>query len=240
MTDTSRLPKLDVILLSGGSGSRFGGSVPKTFIEVKGRTLILYPLLAFSSMSFVNHIVLVVGQECPLELIKNESVMSGVTIVQGGESRTDSVRNGLETLCRMTDCGEYIAVHDGARPFVPADVIQNVLTAAVRHGIAAPGVPVTDTIKRLNPNNIVSEHLRRDELTAIQTPQIFRRDILEHLYHHHSAKNIVTDDTELAALTGHQTKIVPGSRDMFKITYPEDILLAERVAERYLGKIRRL
>ena len=236
MTDPASLPKLDVILLSGGSGSRFGGSVPKTFIEVKGRTLILYPLLAFASMPFVHQIVLVVGQGCPLELIENEPVMNNVTIVQGGETRTDSVRNGLEALSRIADCGEYIAVHDGARPFVPAEVIQNVLTAAVRHGIAAPGIPVTDTIKRLNPNNIVSEHLRRDELTAIQTPQIFRRDIIEHLYHHHS-KNAVTDDTELAALTGHQTKIVPGSRDMFKVTYPEDIILAERVAERYIGKM---
>lgn len=233
MTEPASLPKLDVILLSGGSGSRFGGSVPKTFIAVKGRTLILYPLLAFSSMSFINHIVLVVGQECPLERIKNEPVMSNVTIVQGGETRTDSVRNGLETLSRMADCGEYIAVHDGARPFVPAEVIQNVLTAAVRHGIAAPGIPVTDTIKRISADGIVTAHLRRDELTAIQTPQIFRYDILTDLYSHNCAKS-VTDDTELAALTGHQTKIVSGSRDMFKVTYPEDILLAEQVAQRYI------
>lgn len=229
MTDT--LPGLDLILLSGGSGSRFGSDVPKTFISVNGRTLIMYPLLAFASMPFVERIILVVSRQCPLDMIESEPVMSRVTVVYGGVTRTESVGSGLRSLSESRHA-DYVAVHDGARAFVPSDVVQSVLAAAAVYGIAAPGVPVTDTVKRISDDGIVTEHLRRDELTAIQTPQIFRYDILSKLYSHNCAGT--TDDTELASLYGLPAKIVPGSRDLFKITYPEDIVFAEQTARRYM------
>ena len=197
----------------------------------------MYPLLAFASMPFVNHIILVVGKECPLDRIANEPIMSRVTIVQGGATRTDSVRNGLNVLSGLSDHSSYIAIHDGARPFVPTDVVQNVLLAASECGISAPGLPLTDTVKRISADGIVTEHLRRTELTAIQTPQIFSYDILTELYQHNCATS-VTDDTELASLTGHSVKIVSGSRDLNKLTYPEDLLLAEKMADRYADKNR--
>ena len=168
------------------------------------------------------------------EVIADEPVVSRVTIVQGGETRTDSVRNGLNVLSDLPNHSDYVAIHDGARPFVPVDVVQNVLAAAAECGIAAPGLPLTDTVKRISADGIVAEHLRRTELTAIQTPQIFWYDILAELYKHNCA-TFVTDDTELASLTGHSVKIVSGSRDLNKLTYPEDLLWAERIAQRYLS-----
>lgn len=221
--------KLDVVLLSGGSGTRFGSDIPKTFIKVKGRTLILYPLLAFASMSFVRNIVLVVG-DYPIDCISNEDVMSRVKIVKGGKTRFDSVYNGLQYLNNLDNNSDFVAIHDAARPFVPENVIKNMYHICQKESAVAPGIPVTDTIKSVDENNFVVSHLQRSNLRAIQTPQMFKFDLIYNAYLNCTDKSKITDDTQLIS---QKIFLAEGSRDLFKLTYPEDLLLCERMADKY-------
>ena len=227
MIDTS---KLDVIILSGGSGSRFCSETPKTFITVKNRVLILYPIFAFASMSFVDNIVLVVGDSCPLELIKDNPIMKKIHIVRGGKQRPDSVYAGLNELSKISQHSKYVAIHDGARPFVPESVVANAFDLCKKIGASAPGLPVTDTIKEIDDNHNISKHLKRANLVGIQTPQIFEFNKIFDIYQSQNEMMTVTDDTQL--ING-EVGIVEGSRDLMKLTYPEDLLLAEKIAEKY-------
>ena len=224
--------KLDVIILSGGQGSRFGGSLPKTFIKIKNRVLIEYPIFAFRKTDFVDKIILVVGKNAPIELINKTIKEQNITVVQGGLERYDSVYNGLQALANMTTHNRNVAIHDGARAFVPNQVISDTFQACVAYHAAAPGLNVTDTIKQINSNGFIDKHLQRKSLIQIQTPQIFDFDLIWSAYNKCDLSGI-TDDTQLIEQSGTQVKITQGSRDLFKLTYPEDLILADTVAKRY-------
>ena len=153
-----------------------------------------------------------------------------VTAVTGGSTRQESVLAALRALPPEVD---VVLVHDAARPLAPVSLI-NAVAAAVLAGAPAviPGLPVHDTVKRVDPTGLVLETPPRETLRAIQTPQGFRRSVLERAHAGVTPDAIVTDDAGLVELLGEPVIVIPGHPDAFKITQPDDLVRAEAVLAR--------
>ncbi len=210
------------VLVAGGSGSRLGADVPKAFVSVGGRTLLEHACAALAGPR-IRDIVVV----APAGWTERAAALCSATVVTGGPTRQDSVSAGLATLA---DDVEYVLVHDVARPFVPASVVDRVLAALADGADAAiPGCAVTDTIKRVAADGSVTT-VDRSELVAVQTPQAFRRDVL--VAAHAAAATVATDDAGLVEASGGRVVIVEGAREGFKITDAWDLAVAESVVAR--------
>ena len=146
-----------------------------------------------------------------------------IDVCAGGERRQDSVRLGLE---RLPEC-EWVIVHDGARPLLDGDMITAGMEAARPTGAAVAAVPVTDTIKMVDADGVVTRTIERDRLWAVQTPQVFRRQLL--IDAHRSVTHDVTDDASMTELIGAGVKIFMGSYDNLKVTTPDDLVVARSI-----------
>jgi 2-C-methyl-D-erythritol 4-phosphate cytidylyltransferase len=216
--------RIAAILVAAGAGQRLGADVPKAFCTVQGRTLLSYAHARFAAHPAVGSVIVV----APSDRLEHAKALTGAVVVAGGATRQDSVAAGLAALPPDVDA---VLVHDVARAFVPAEVIDRVV-AALRDGADAviPTRPVTDTIKRVDARGRVVETVERSTLVAVQTPQGFRRDVLVAA---HAAGPIgVTDDAGLVEALGGTVVAVDGADEAFKITRPWDLLLAEAVAAR--------
>jgi len=221
-----------VIVMAGGTGTRFGGDVPKQFQLLGGMPVILYSLKAFQKMECVDGVVLVVPRDWRVfcEDLAREHKLTKVTrIVTGGANRQESVYNGL--LKVKEDA--IVAVHDAARPFVCEDAVLSVIDAANVHKAATLALPATDTIKMADAEGNVTQTLPRESLYTIQTPQAFcKADLLEA---HEKARVegfLGTDDCQLMERAGISPKIVIGNVDNMKITNAADLGLAEYMMTR--------
>lgn len=214
------------IIVAAGSGTRFDSEIPKQFIEINGKPLIMHALERFEKCSSVNAIVLVLAED-RIENFKSSRWFSGLTklskIVIGGPSRAESVLNGLKAVDRSTD---IVAVHDGARPFVTSDEISRTISKAKEVGAACLVTSVTDTIKGIDGDRIV-ETVDRRRLRRALTPQAFRYDIIVEAFEKADLTETVTDECFLVEKIGKQIGIVPGSSRNIKITHADDLLLAE-------------
>jgi 2-C-methyl-D-erythritol 4-phosphate cytidylyltransferase len=161
------------------------------------------------------------------KLVKAEGWSKVKDVVVGGKRRQDSVAEGLK---RVKDA-EWVVIHDGARPLVTIDLIERGLAAAKATGAAVAAVPVKDTIKTVKKDEIVSQTLLRQNLRAVQTPQVFRLDIIQKAYK--DAAGDVTDDAALAEKAGYKVKLYMGSYDNIKITTPDDLAVAEALVKKY-------
>jgi 2-C-methyl-D-erythritol 4-phosphate cytidylyltransferase len=206
------------VLVAAGSGVRLEAGVPKAFVEVAGATLLAHALERFLAHPAVRDIVVVLPPGEPAEAAAPASA------VVGGATRQESVAAGLAALA--PDVG-LVLVHDVARPFVPAAVIDAVL-AALRDGAdaAVPVVPIHDTVRRIDASGALTGTVDRSTLVAVQTPQGFRRDVLvaAHAGGHELA---ATDDAVLVEALGGTVIAVPGDEAAFKITGPADLVRAE-------------
>ncbi|GAA0599110.1 2-C-methyl-D-erythritol 4-phosphate cytidylyltransferase [Kribbella sandramycini] len=223
------------IIPAAGLGLRLGGETPKAFREVGGDSLLVHAVRGLKAASAADLVCLVVavppGSE---ESVVKElgPYVEGVEllVVAGGAERSDSVAAALAVVpVEGIDC---VLVHDAARAFVPVDAIERVV-AAVRAGAAAvvPALPVTDTIKQIGPGGEVVGTPDRSTLVAVQTPQGFDPEVLRRAH----AAGVVgaTDDAMLCERLGVTVVTVEGSTDAFKVTRPQDLLLAEALlAER--------
>jgi 2-C-methyl-D-erythritol 4-phosphate cytidylyltransferase len=212
------------VLVAGGSGSRLGADVPKAFVSVGGRTLLEHAG-ALLRHPLIRDAVVV----APAAWVERARELCGGNIVAGGDTRQESVAAGLSALATDVD---VVLVHDVARPFVPADVVDRVL-AALQNGAdaAIPACAVTDTVKQVSADGTVTATLDRSALVAVQTPQGFRRDVL--LAAHASASSAgATDDAALVEAAGARVVVVAGAREAFKITDPWDLALAESMVTR--------
>ena len=190
-----------------------GGSKPKAFLALGGRPLYTHSLDVFNSMREIRQVVLVVPPGMRVQ-----------GAVEGGVRRQDSVRNGLREVDPASD---VVLIHDAARPFVTPDLIRRVIRGAVKHGGAVPGVPVRDTLKRLGPKGLVRATLDRNGLWAVQTPQGFRKGVLEAAYAAGHGRKDATDDAQVVERAGGRIAIVDGNPENFKITSKIDMELAE-------------
>ena len=219
---------LTAIIVAGGSSRRMG--FDKTFAMLGEMPVVAHSIAAFEATKAVAEII-VVGREerlAELQKIIAEKPFQKIRhVVAGGEQRQDSVRQGLSHVA--ADC-DFIAVHDAARPLVRATQIEMVFDAAQRHGAASLAAPVTDTLKRATTDRIVCGSVEREGIYAMQTPQIFARQLLLQAYEAVAAINLlVTDEVSAVENIGHAVVLVPADDYNFKITFPADLALAEMV-----------
>jgi len=227
-----------VVVVAAGSGTRLAQGRPKGFVPVAGRTVLERSLEAPFASTVPMQVVVVVPAELVDEAGELVARVAGAaapyaTVVAGGATRQGSVAAGLEVLAPAV---ATVLVHDCARPFTPTAQFDRVAEAVERTGDGVvPGLPVTDTIKRVAPDAEVLGTVDRSELVGVQTPQGFPRGPLVAAYAAATAEH--TDDAALVAVAGHRVVVVPGDAAAFKITTPWDLRRAEAlVAEREAGR----
>jgi len=206
------------------------GGVDKMFALLGGKPALARVIETFQRCQSVDQIVLVISQEnleqCQ-QLVAEQGWSKVTEICPGGERRQDSVAAGLK---QLNQC-QWVVIHDGARPLVTADLIDHGLTEASETGAAVAAVPVTDTIKVAGDNRIVRETLPRGNLWTVQTPQVFRFDIIVKAYQ--QMKGEVTDDAMLVERLNYKVKLYMGAYDNIKITTPDDLFLAEALWQKH-------
>jgi len=222
-------PKVSAIIVAAGESRRMGG-IDKVFAPLGDEPLLMRATRAFQECPAVGQIVVVVSGEnrekCQHLIGRGEwNKVSDVCL--GGKRRQDSVAAGLK---QLRNC-DWVVIHDGARPLVTVDLIEKGLEAARETGSAAAAVPVTDTIKVAGDDGIVCETPPRKNLRSVQTPQVFRFDIITKAYQ--QAMGDVTDDASLVEQLGYKVKLYMGSYDNIKVTTPDDLALAELLWKRY-------
>jgi len=225
------LAKVSALVVSAGQGKRMGGCVSKQFLEIAGRPLLAYALDKFQAHPLIEEIVVVTRAEeiayCQEKIIDKYGFTKVSKLVSGGKERQDSVYRGLLALPEDT---EWIVVHDGVRPLISPEVITRVLQVAYAKGAAIVGVPAKDTIKIISGEQRVLETPPRQTLWHIQTPQVFKREILVRAYEEAITSSWKgTDDASLVERLGVPVFVVQGEYDNLKITTPEDLVYMQEM-----------
>ncbi len=214
------------IIVAAGSGQRFAGDQPKQFVELLGKPLILHTLGKFEAASVIDEIILVLSQagRDEFEAIGAQFEISKLkSIVIGGLTRAESVRNGLSGINAAT--ANLVAIHDGARPLVSTEEITRTVEKAAETGAACLVASVTDTIKQIDGKHI-SGTLDRTSLRRALTPQVFRFELLIKAFDGIELSESITDECSLVERLGHPIVFVEGSPRNIKITHSTDLLVA--------------
>ena len=218
------------IVLAAGEGRRLGGEIPKAFTPIAGRPLVLRTLDRVFAASIIEQVILVVAapdmERCEAMLSTDADLRTRRWILHsGGKTRQESAKQGLEKAGADTD---IILIHDAARPFASVELIGRCVDAAISRGAAVPGLPAHDTIKMVSEDHWVQTTLKRDSLWEIQTPQVFRRDLIVAAHEQAAREGLeLTDDALAVERYGKPVFVVEGERTNLKITVPEDVWLAE-------------
>jgi 2-C-methyl-D-erythritol 4-phosphate cytidylyltransferase len=219
------------IVVAAGKGTRLGGDRPKQFLELGGVPVIIHTLRQFERSKQINEVITVLPAEDTAgfeSLAQKFELCKARRVVAGGATRAQSVRNGLNAIREA----EIVAVHDGVRPLVTPEEIDQVVVAAQRWGAAILAAPVADTIKRVDGERII-ETISRAELRRALTPQCFRFDILKRAYEQldqlESSAIEITDESMLVERLGSAVVSVEGSARNIKITNEADLAIANRL-----------
>ena len=216
------------IIVAGGSGTRFGAQLPKQFLELGGKPILMRTIEAFGENRDGSFDVIVTLPADQMDLWRTMCERHGFVVphrvVAGGETRWHSVKNALDSIGDLTDV-DVIAVHDGVRPLATAELIHRVLEAARRDGAAIPVVPLNDSVRQLAGDG-ASHALDRASLRAVQTPQAFDARLLMEAYRQPFDPTF-TDDASVVERYGHSVTLVEGDPQNLKITRPMDLALAE-------------
>jgi len=217
--------KLGVVIVAAGTSQRMAG-INKLFASLEGKPLLSWSVDTCQRYSLVQQIVLVLNDEdlARGQKLKKERGWFKVTLCPGGTRRQDSVREGLR---QIRDC-DLAMIHDGARPFLTPDLIEDGLKVVGEIGAAVAAVPVKDTIKLAAEERLIEETLQRDRLWAAQTPQIFNFDMINRAYDNLAAE--VTDDATAVERLGHKVQLYMGDYKNIKVTTTEDLALAKIIA----------
>jgi 2-C-methyl-D-erythritol 4-phosphate cytidylyltransferase len=215
--------KIGAIVVAAGQSQRMNG-LDKTFADLGEKPLLAWVLDTLQQCSAMDEIVVVLSRE-NLERGKKLQTEYGwskvAALCVGGARRQDSVKEGLQ---RLTDC-QWVVIHDGARPLLSPDLVERGLVEARYTGAAIAAVPVKDTVKIATPDGFVRDTPRRDNLWAVQTPQVFRSDLIKQA--HDQITDDVSDDATMVERLGHRVKLYMGSYKNIKITTPDDLVMAE-------------
>ena len=216
--------KIAALVVAAGSGSRVGGELPKQYRRVAGRSLLAHAIdrLGHDRIDMVQ-VVIGEGQEAFFREAVGERSLSSPVI--GGATRQQSVRNGLETLAARGDVGAVL-IHDAARPFLPAKVIDRLIEALDTADGAVPVLPVVDSLAE--GTEILGAPVPREGLVRVQTPQAFRFDAILKAHRQWQGALEATDDAQVARAAGFEIAMVAGSRSLEKLTYEEDFMRAEQ------------
>ena len=216
---------LGVVIVAAGSSQRTEG-INKLFVPLKGQPLLAWSVDTCQKYGLVQQIVLVLNDEGLAwgQKLKKERGWSKVTLCRGGVRRQDSVKEGLR---QITDC-DLVMIHDGARPFLTTDLIEDGLKVVGKTEAAIAAVPVKDTIKLAADEKLVRETLQRERLWEAQTPQIFSFDVITKAFKNLATE--VTDDAAAVERLGHKVQIYMGDYKNIKVTTTEDLALARIIA----------
>ncbi|HXG53001.1 MAG TPA: 2-C-methyl-D-erythritol 4-phosphate cytidylyltransferase [candidate division Zixibacteria bacterium] len=222
--------RASAIVVAAGEGRRMRCGEPKPYVLLAGRPILLRTLDRIFAARTVADVVVVVApgriERCRA-LLQADPAIGGRswTLAEGGSTRQESVRRGLE---RIPPDRDIVLIHDGARPLVPPALVDACAEAAYRHGAAVPGVPARDTIKVVTPDGRVQSTLERDALREVQTPQAFRYSLILEGHRRALSEDFQgTDDAVLVERMGEPVVVIEGDRSNIKITLPEDLAVAE-------------
>ena len=220
------------IIAAAGTGSRMASERPKQFLQLAGTPIIFHTLKPFELCDSIQEVIVVLPAEESAEFLAQagkRGLRKLSRVVPGGATRADSVKRGLQAVRAAT--ADIVAVHDGVRPFVTVEEIDNAIDAARRDGAAILTTRATDTIKRVEGDTVV-ETLARQNLRQALTPQCFRYELLRRAYEQVDITDpSLTDESVLVERLGHRVTVVEGSARNIKITTPRDLLLAEALLQ---------
>lgn len=221
--------KTSAIIPAAGSGHRLKKKVKKQFSKINGKPLFYFCLNSFQNSSSVDEIILVVSKD-NIDFVKTEirgiPLTKSLKVVEGGDLRQNSVRKGFEA---VNPDAQVVIIHDAARPFVRPSFIDKIISEANTKECVISALLSKDTLK-IGDNDIVKTTLSRGSIWQAQTPQAFKYEILKDCYEKVKIKNnIYTDEAQIAEHAGYKVHIIEGSGYNFKVTYPEDMRLAELI-----------
>jgi 2-C-methyl-D-erythritol 4-phosphate cytidylyltransferase / 2-C-methyl-D-erythritol 2,4-cyclodiphosphate synthase len=202
------------IIAAGGAGRRLGSSIPKQLLDIGGGTMLEHSVNAFISHARVSDVVVVLPEH---------AAIPGVRVVAGGARRQDSVANGFDAVSAATD---VVLIHDAARPFVSAGLIDRTIDAAATYGAAIAALQSRDTVKRVAVGGAITETIPREQVYLAQTPQGFRRDVLANAIAMGRTGVDATDEAMLAERAGYTVHVVDGDAGNVKITTADDLAAA--------------
>lgn len=221
---------VSAVIVAAGGSVRMGIADSKQFIPLLSRPAIEYTLKAFQSCYLIKEIVIVCraqDRDRIQAIIEENGISKASSLVEGGASRAESVRNGIKAVSKNA---KYFAIHDGARPLITVEEIERVVEAAFETGAATLGIPVKDTIKIVDGSNIIESTPLRSQLRAVQTPQVFERELYEFAIDNAGDNAInFTDDCSLIENMGGEVAVVKGSEENIKLTTPIDVVIAESI-----------
>ena len=224
-----------ILIVAGGKGLRMGGDLPKQFIPMHGKPILMHTLEAFHRWDASARVILVLPEDHQpywKMLCKEIGCKVPHAIANGGATRFESVKNGLN--CLLTKRQEndqpcLVAVHDGVRPFVTPEVITSCFDKAEESGAVIPVVPMIDSLRELDKEG--SHPVDRSCYCAVQTPQVFDLEVIRKAYEQPFSE-LFTDDASVVEAMGHSIETVAGDRENIKITTPFDLLIAEAMFAR--------
>jgi len=225
------------IVPAAGSGNRMGRELSKQYLSLGGMPLLVHTLNVFEKCPLVDALLVVVPpsdvEAVRTEMLPRWNLKKLAGVIPGGKERQDSVRAGIEALDRETG---LVVIHDAVRPFITVGLIENCIRAAAEEGAATVGVPVKDTVKEVAADGRVMRTCDRNLLWLTQTPQAFRRDIIENA-HRAAVRDGYrgTDDTSLVERLGIAVRMIRGDYGNIKITTPEDLVIAEALLAKRPG-----
>lgn len=228
-----------VIIPAAGSGSRMGSQIPKQYLLLNGHPLLQTTLAVFANCPRISSVNLIISPDDPLWDTANIPLAAKVKLIrQGGVTRAATVLNGLYALQQQVQADDWILVHDAARPGLSAAMLNQLLDTLKDDPVGGLlAVPLADTLKRADQEQRVASTEPRDGLWLAQTPQMFRYDLLKRALIASGDKP--TDEAQAVEALGFKPKLVAGELRNLKITYPQDLVLAEAIlhAERVNGSL---
>lgn len=213
-----------IIIVAGGKGLRMGGDLPKQFLPLGGKPVLMHTIERFRQYSHDLGIILVLPhsqQEYWRQLCDKYKFTVEHTVVDGGETRFHSSQNGVAAV--PDDASGVVGIHDGVRPFVSVETIGRCFEAARQYGAALPVLPVTDTLRRVTDDG--GYNVQRNDYRTVQTPQAFDAQLLKQAFRQ-PYSDAFTDDASVVEAMGHKVTMVDGNRENIKLTTPFDLAVA--------------
>lgn len=214
-----------IIIVAGGKGLRMGGDLPKQFMPLHGKPVLMHTIERFRAYSDELKIILVLPHEQQdywRQICQKHNFNVEHTVVDGGQTRFHSSQNGVAAV--PDDATGVIGIHDGVRPFVSEETIVRCFEAARQFGAALPVLPVTDTLRRVTDDG--GYNVQRNDYRTVQTPQTFDAQLLKQAFKQPYSDNF-TDDASVVEALGHKVTMVDGNRENIKLTTPFDLVVAE-------------
>ncbi len=221
--------KRQLIIVAGGSGKRMGLEIPKQFVNIKGKPLLMWTAELFMKCRIAAPFILVLPQcyfELWSELCQKHNFLLSYKLVEGGNTRFQSVFNGLNEI----EDNSVVAIHDGVRPFVSASVVENAFIVAQHKGNAVPAIEIKESVRKIENGENTVYH--RNLLRIVQTPQVFNSAIIKKAYHQKFTDEF-TDDASVVEHLGYKINLIEGNFENIKITTPSDLDIASAMMKNF-------